>query len=236
MLAFAGDEQVVGNLHTFPALVAVHGVEATDDAGNLGVACLVALVDELPDEADAALGVGVATVHEAMHEGVLHAVFLANLDELEEVVERAVHAAIAGQTHEVNVLAVSLSVLVSADDFGVLEDAAVGTGAVNLHEVLIDDATGTDVEVTDLGVAHLSVGQTDVLTAGQQLAVRVGCIDFVEVRSWSVEDDVSLAVVANAPSVKDHQKSFLCHNFIYYLIIYHLPFNSSPHRGGLFSP
>ena len=218
LLTLAADEQVVGNLHAFPTLVAVHCIEATDDAGNHSVACLVALVDELLDKADATLRVGVTTIHEAVHESLLYAVFLTNLDEFEEVVERTVYAAVRGQTHQVNVLSISLRVLVSADDFRVLHDAAVCTSAVDLHEVLIDDATSTDVEVTDLRVTHLSVGQTDVLTACQELAVRIGSIQFVEIRSRCVEDDISLAMSADAPAVENHQKSFLCHNSIFFIV------------------
>ena len=36
---------------------------------------------------------------------------------------------------------------------------AVGHGVADAHEVLRDDASGADVEVADLGVAHLAVGQ-----------------------------------------------------------------------------
>ena len=142
------------------------------------------------------------------------------------------YAAVAGQAHEVDVLACLLGVLVCADDFRVLQDAAVGTSAVDFHQVLIDDATCTDVEVTHLAIAHLPVGQTDVFAACQELAVRISLVNLVEVRSRSVEDDIPLAVSANAPAVEDHQKSFLCHNVIYYLIIYHLPFIlPTPRRG-----
>ena len=55
-------------------------------------------------------------------------------------------------------LAVGLGIFVGADNFRVLQDAAVLAGTVNLHEVLIDDASGTDVQVSHLGVTHLSVG------------------------------------------------------------------------------
>ena len=215
LFAFGADEQVVGYLDAFPAFVAVHGVEAAYDAGDVGIAGFLTFLQHLSDEALAALGVGVAAVHEAVHEGVLHAVLLADFDEFEEVVERGVYAAVGGEAHEVDVLACGLGVLVGADDFGVAEDAAVLTGAVDFHKVLIDDAAGADVEVTHLRVAHLSVGQADVLAAGQQLAVGISGINLVEVGSRSVVDDVALAVVAYAPAVKDHQECFLCHNVIY---------------------
>ena len=56
--------------------------------GNVGIVLLAALL-YLLDEALAALGVGVATVHEAVYEElVLQTILLADLDEAEEMVER----------------------------------------------------------------------------------------------------------------------------------------------------
>ena len=205
LFALAADEQVVCNLHAFPTLIAVHCIEAANDAGDDGVACLVAFVDELFDEADAALRVGIATVHKAVDVSFAYAVFLTNLDEFEEVVERRVYAAVAGQAHQVDALASLLGVFVGADDFWVFQNAAVCAGAVDFHQILIDDATGTDVQVTHLAVTHLSIGQTYILTTCQKLAVRISCVNLVKVRSWSVEDDIPFAVSANAPAVENHQ-------------------------------
>ena len=56
----------------------------------------------------------------------------------------------------------------------VLHDGAVLAGAVDFHQVLIHDTSGTDIQVTHFGVTHLSVRQTYVLTAGLQLRVRIG--------------------------------------------------------------
>ncbi len=87
LLASAVDEQVVCLLDAVPALVAVHGVEAADDAGDVGVVGS-ALCGDLLDEALAGLRVGVAAVHEAVYEELLReTVLLAYLDEAEEVVE-----------------------------------------------------------------------------------------------------------------------------------------------------
>ena len=43
----------------------------------------------------------------------------------------------------------------------VLEEAAVGDGLVDAHQVLLDDRARAEVQVADLGVAHLAVGQAD---------------------------------------------------------------------------
>ena len=86
LLSLALYEQVVGFLHTVPALVAVHGIETADDACHVGIVLFTGL-GHLLDESLAALGVGVATVHEAVHVGILQSVMLAYLEELEEMVE-----------------------------------------------------------------------------------------------------------------------------------------------------
>ena len=55
----------------------------------------------------------------------------------------------------------------------VLEEAAVGDRVVDPGQVLLDDRAGAEVEVADLGVAHLPVGQADVAALGGELGVRV---------------------------------------------------------------
>ena len=178
-------------------------------------AYLVALFGELGDESLAALGVGVAAVHEAVYEGALgHAVFAGDVNEFEEVVERRVNAAVGGEAHEVDALAVFLGIGIGANDFGILENGTVGAGAVDFHQVLVDDAASTDIEVAHLRVAHLSVGQTDIFARSQQLRVRIRGVEVVHKGSRSLEDDVTLAVCANAPTIKNHQESFLCHNIL----------------------
>ena len=115
------------------------------------------------------------------------------------------HTTIRGEAHEVEVLAVLLGVAVGSHNLLVLQDAVVGTGAVDLHEVLVYYAAGTDVEMPHLGVTHLSVGQTHVLAAGLQLRVRISTHQIVPIGSGSVEDNVTLTVVAEAPTVQNHQ-------------------------------
>ncbi len=112
LAALAFNELVVGNLHTVPALVAVHGVETTNDAGDVCTVCVTYFL-KVGNEAFAALGVGVAAVHEAVNVGVFgYAVFFGNLHEFEEVLEGGVNATGRGEAHEVESLAVLLGVFV----------------------------------------------------------------------------------------------------------------------------
>ena len=77
------------------------------------------------------------------------------------------------------------------------------------HQILIDDASGTDVEVSRLGVAHLSIWQTHGLARSLQLGVRISGFQIVEIWRWGLCYHVTLALVAYAPAVENDQKSFL---------------------------
>ena len=125
---------------------------------------------QLFDEALTTLRVGITAIHEAVDERrILQAIFLGDVAELEQVVERRVNAAVRSQTHEVDVLAILLRIREGRDDFLILQDTSIGTSAVDLHEVLINDTARTDVQVTYFRVTHLTVGQTYVLAARLEL-------------------------------------------------------------------
>ena len=214
LLAFALHQEVVGLLHAVPALVAVHGIETPDD-GRDDATGLLALGLQLLDKSFPALRVSVAAVHEAVHVGVLDAVLLGNLTKFEQVVQRRMHAARGSQPHQVHALAILLGIFVCRHDFGVLQDAPVGACAVDFHQILIHDAARANVQVAHLGVAHLPVGQAHVLARSQQLRVRVVLGQVIHVRRGGAEDGVVLSAIANAPTVENHQKCFLCHNNMY---------------------
>ena len=136
---------------------------------------------------------------------VLQPVSLTHLNEFEQVIEAGMHTAVAGQTHQVQFLIILLGIGVGSLHLRILHDGAVLASAVNLHKVLIDDASCTDVEVSNLRVTHLSVGQTYVLTAGLELRVgRYGC-QIIQIRGRRIEDHVALAMLSDSPSIENHQ-------------------------------
>ena len=148
LLTCTFDNEVITLLDAFPALVAVHGIEAAHDAGD-GSVVVGTYLGYLLDEALTALGVGVTTIHETMYKRlVLQTVVTANLDELEEVIQRRVYATVRAEAHEVQLLTRFLGVSIGSLYLGILHDGAVLAGTVDFHEILIDNASGTDVEVS----------------------------------------------------------------------------------------
>ena len=164
--AFAVDELVVSDFDTLPTFVTIHGIETTDDRRDM-CAGLVANALEVRNEALTATRVGVTAVHETVYEGLIgYAVLFGDLNEFEEVLQRTVYTAIGAETHDMQFFALRLCSLVSGYDLRILHDRVVTNRTVDLHEVLINDATGTDIEVSYFRVTHLSVGQTYILSAG----------------------------------------------------------------------
>ena len=109
-----------------------------------------------------------------------------------------------------------LRVRVGANDFSILHDGIVGNGAVDLNEILEHNTSSTDIEVTYLAVTHLAIGQTYILSTGEQFAVGIVGVQTVEKRRRGLKNNVAFVVVTNAPAVENHQKSFFCHNDILY--------------------
>ena len=166
---------------------------------------LVAYALQLLDEALAATWIGIAAVHEAVYKGLVgHTILLSDLHQFKQVVQARVHTAVRAQTHDMQLLALGLSSLVSRPDLGVLHDRVVANRSVDLHQVLVYYAAGTYIQVTYLRVTHLTVRQTYVLAAGLQLRMRVFCQQCVPVGRRGYADDVGLALVANAPAIQNH--------------------------------
>ena len=136
-------------------------------------------------------------------------------EEFIKMVERAVHSAVRAEAHEVQSLAGSLHIVIDCRNLLVLQKLVGSAGAVDLHQVLIDDAAAADIEVTHLRVAHLAVGQTHVFAAGHKVRKRIFGAQGVDMRLTLGVDGVAMVVRALSPSVKNHQQYFFVHILSY---------------------
>ena len=164
---------VISHFDALPTLVAVHRVETADDRSDM-CAVSVAYFLQVGYKTLAAARVGVTTVHETVDESLLrHAVLFRDLHQFEQVVQRTMYAAGGAKTHDMQFLARCLRGFVCRNDLRVLHDRVVADGAVDLHQILIHHASGTDIQVSYLAVTHLSVRQTYILTTCLQLRMGV---------------------------------------------------------------
>ena len=85
------------------------------------------------------------------------------------------HAAVGGEAHQVQLLAALFHVVVCRFNLRILQELMLAAGDIDLHQVLVYHAAGTQIHVAHLGVAHLTVRKTYIFTAGLQMAARVFC-------------------------------------------------------------
>src|SRR5260370_4333099 len=157
---FAVDDGAIGEFDALPAIVAVHGVIAADQGGNLPDAEFTTFLLELAHEIAAAARRRVAAVHEAVDENVFHLLLLGHFEQREEMMDVGVHAAIAEQTHQ-------MQMALAAAFHRLLEQRhalqlLVGDEQIDARDVHVHDAAGADVEMADFAVAHLAFGKADV--------------------------------------------------------------------------
>ena len=86
----------------------------------------------------------------------------------------------------------------------VLIQIAILNCLVNARKALVNNAAGTYIQVTYLGIADLACGQTDSLAAGFQGCMRIICQITVQVRSFGHSRSVCFICGSNAPTIKNH--------------------------------
>ena len=83
-----------------------------------------------------------------------------------------VHPARREQAHEVAAPPVDFSLAMKSASAGLLRQRAVLDRAVDARQVLQHHPAGADIHVADLGIAHLPVGQADLVLGGVEQRVR----------------------------------------------------------------
>jgi hypothetical protein len=201
-LAFGINQRFIGFADTVPALVAIHRVIAAADRGDVDVLAIGEIRDELRHVAIGAFRRRVATVEEGVNRD-RQAAGGYGLCQGSDVGLMRVDAARRNETDQMRG---AVGFLDPRDEFLqrlVLGDRVVGDRLVDARQVLGHDAAGAEIHVADFGIAHLTVGEADVMLAGLQFGMRARLKEFVPVRRVRVEDGVVGLVGALAPAIEN---------------------------------
>ena len=171
------------------------------------------IVDERAHEPGRARRRLVATVEKRMEPHRIQTAAPRQLGDGDGVILMAVHPARRDQPEAVQRRAAIACAVDRGAQRRVLEEAAVGDGAVDARQRLVDEASGADGEMTDLGVALLPRRQPDRLTARVDLGVRPACLERVDLRRARRGDGVAVRVRVASPPVEDdeHERSHRAH-------------------------
>jgi hypothetical protein len=127
------------------------------------------------------------------------------LEEGEEVPFVGVDASVGKKTQQVQSAAAPAHSGAQGDEGGIPVEAPIPDREIDAKDVLRDHAARAEVQVPDLGIAHLSGGKPHVLAGGGES--RRGEISKkpVVARGAGERDRISVLVRADAPSVADDE-------------------------------
>ena len=75
--------------------------------------------------------------------------------------------------------AVALGRLDSFLEDGIMAESAVLNGKIDAGEFLIDDATGSEVEMSHFGISHLALGEADLKSTGLESGLGVSGVELI---------------------------------------------------------
>ena len=169
VLAHAVDDRVVAALDPVPAAVAIHRPVAAGDRGDVRVGVgRREPAFEVGDEADGGSRRRIAAIEQGVDPDARHAPPRREVGERDEVPVVGMDAARPDEADEVETAARVRGSPACLEERRALEEAAVGDRGVDPRQVLEDRPAGTEVEMTDLGVAHLPRRQADRALRGAQ--------------------------------------------------------------------
>ena len=120
----------------------------------------------------------------------------------------AVHAAVGEQTHDVQSLTVGLGVFDGLDIDLVFKELAGLDLLGDLRQDLEYHATGANVGVTHLGVAHLALGQAHVKSGGLQLGAGILGKELVKIGLLGLGNGVAGSGRRDAETVQNDKNGF----------------------------
>ena len=86
------------------------------------------------------------------------------------------------------------------------EKVPCADGAVDPRVFLIHDPAGAEIQVTDLGIAHLLGRESDGGLRGPDQGMGISCPKGIQIRGFSAGNSVIFGFFAVTPSIEDHQR------------------------------
>src|SRR5579871_4821074 len=123
------------------------------------------------------------------------------------------HAARRDQADQMTRAAAGLELCKQVGERRRAADFAACDRIADAREVLHHYAPGPDIEMADLGISHLAVGQPNILAGGMQKSVRTRLPKFGESRRLGLTHSVVRNLLAPAEAIENdqHHRSSLLH-------------------------
>ena len=203
--ALARDQRAEGFLGPVPPGVPVHGVVAPGDGRDAAQPGGAQEFFRLPRVGQAALGRRIAAIHEGMNEEALNASPLRRTDDRLQVVDVAVHAAVAQEAHHVKRRLLTSRRVVGAAERFVAVELAASDRPVDARQILEHDAARAEAQMPDLRIADDARRQADRLARGREEGRRVGAAEPLHEARRAPGDGIAFGRVAVTPAIENDE-------------------------------
>ena len=160
---------------------------------------------EIRDEPDRRPGRRVAAVEERVDPDVLHAAPGRQLGQRDEVPVMSMDAARPDQAHDRQPSGRCLRPITGPEEGGAFVERAVGDRGIDPREILEDRPSGAEVQVANLGVAHLARRQADGFGRGPERAMGPARKEAAPGGHGGGRDRVGGRITPDAEPVEDHE-------------------------------
>ena len=107
-------------------------------------------------------------------------------------------------------------IVVGGLDFRIFEQLVLPARHINFHKVLINDPSGTEVQMSHLRISHLSLRKSHSLAAGLKMRMWIFRAERIDIWCALSVDCVCPVMLALAPTVEDHKKYFFTHIVLFF--------------------
>ena len=195
-----------GQGNPIPAVVAIHGIIAAADRGDLTHADPAHGLGKLGQVSGSAPGRGVAAIHEGVDIDLSRPDFFGHFQQSDEMADMTVHPAVGNKPEQMHRRTLDSGAAENPGQRLVFEKIPGFNGPVDSGEILIDDAACADVEMPHLGIAHLPNRQTHRAVVGDQGRGGPGGLPAVHVGRAGKMDGVAFPRFPNPPAVENSQQ------------------------------
>ena len=173
---------------TIPTIIAIHRIIATRDHADAHISIRHILENgcdlllELFDVTTSAARRHITTVHEAVDAHLIHTKTLGHLEQGIKMGVIRMHATIRKEPHKMQGRTMLSDRSHRRGDHLVFEELAALAGIIDTRELLVDRSSSTDIQMPDLGIAHLTLRQTNGLSRSIEFDVWTGREKLIEMR------------------------------------------------------
>lgn len=130
----------------------------------------------------------------------------------------AVYAAVRKQAHQMQGGAIFTAVFNGCCKRLVFRKAALLHRLGNAGQLLINNTSRTDIRMTDLRIAHLSVRQSDVHPGRADLCLRPSCKQPVDIRFICCMNRIAVVAFVNTEAIHNDEDQRFFHKGTYLLV------------------